>query len=50
MMENMLGADTIPLTLLIDANGKVLKKVRGYHQWDSNETIKMIGAVFGIKL
>jgi thiol-disulfide isomerase/thioredoxin len=50
MMENMLGADTIPLTLLIDANGKVLKKVRGYHQWDSNETIKMIGTVFGIKL
>lgn len=50
MMENMLGADTIPLTLLIDANGKVLKKVHGYHQWDSQDTIKMIGAVFGTKM
>lgn len=49
-MENMLGANTIPLTLLIDANGKVLKKVRGYQQWDSPETIKMIGSVFGTKL
>jgi len=50
MMENMLGANTIPLTLLIDAKGKVLKKVRGYHVWDSDETIKMIGALFGTKL
>ena len=50
VMENMLGADTIPLTLLIDANGKVLKKVRGYHQWDSQETIKMIGAVFATEM
>jgi len=29
MMEIMLGADRIPLTLLIDTKGKVLKKVRG---------------------
>ena len=50
MMENMLGADTIPLTLLIDAHGKVLKKVRGYHIWDSQETIMMIGNVFGTKM
>ena len=50
IMENMLGADTIPLTLLIDANGRVLKKVRGYHRWDSQKTIKMIGSVFGTKL
>ena len=50
MMENMLGANTIPLTLLIDANGKVLKKVRGYHEWDSDESINMIGTMFGIKL
>lgn len=46
MMENMLGANTIPLTLLIDANGKVLKKVRGFKEWDSPETVKMIGAQF----
>lgn len=47
IMENMLGADTIPLTLLIDANGKVLKKVRGFRQWDSAETLKMIETAFG---
>jgi len=50
IMENMLGADTIPLTLLIDSKGKVLKKVRGYHIWDSQETIMMIGTVFEVKL
>ncbi len=50
MMENMLGANTIPLTLLIDANGRVLKKVRGFNQWDSPETIKMIATVFRVKL
>lgn len=50
MMENMLGANTIPLTLLIDANGKVLKKVRGFKEWDSPETIEMIGSLFGTKL
>ncbi|MDH5547001.1 MAG: TlpA family protein disulfide reductase [Gammaproteobacteria bacterium] len=50
MMENMLGANTIPVTLLIDANGKVLKKVRGFKEWDSPETIKMIASVLGVKL
>lgn len=50
MMENMLGANTIPLTVLIDADGKVLKKVRGFKQWDSPETIDMIGAAFGTKM
>jgi len=47
MMENMLGANTIPLTPLIDAKSKVLKKVRGYHVWDSDAKIKMIGVLFG---
>ena len=50
MMENMLGANTIPLTLLIDANGKVLKKVRGFKEWDSPETVKMIAAQFKISM
>ena len=50
ILENMLGADTIPLTLLIDAQGRVLKKVRGKRQWDSAESIKMIAEIFGVKL
>ncbi|HEU0189532.1 MAG TPA: TlpA disulfide reductase family protein [Gallionella sp.] len=49
-LENMLGADTIPLTVLIDANGRVLEKVRGAYVWDSSETIDAIGKTFHIKM
>ncbi|OGT00616.1 MAG: thiol-disulfide isomerase [Gallionellales bacterium RIFCSPLOWO2_12_FULL_59_22] len=49
-LENMLGADTIPLTVLVDANGRVLEKVRGSYEWDSPEIIAAIGDVFKIKL
>ena len=49
-LENMLGANTIPLTILVDANGRVLDKVRGAHEWDSPAYVKAIGETFGIKL
>lgn len=49
LLENMLGANTIPLTILVDADGRVLKKVRGAYEWDSPETIDAIGEVFHIK-
>ncbi len=49
-LENMLGANTIPLTVLVDANGRVLEKVRGAHEWDSPEYIEAIGKTFHIKL
>jgi len=32
-MENMLGASRLPLTVLIDGNGKVLEKIYGARQW-----------------
>lgn len=47
-LENMLGANTIPLTLLVDAHGRVLRKVRGAHEWDSPEFLMLIGETFGI--
>lgn len=50
ILENMLGANTLPLTLLIDAQGRVLKKVRGARAWDSPEFIQLIGTVFGVKM
>ena len=50
LLENMLGANTIPLTILVDADGRVLKKVRGSREWDSPEIIDAIGEVFHIKL
>lgn len=46
----MLGAQTIPLTLLVDANGRILKKIREARDWDSLENIDAIGEVFNIKL
>jgi len=49
-LENMLGANTIPLTILVDARGKVLEKARGAYEWDSPEIVKAIGEVFRIKL
>lgn len=48
-MENMLGADRIPPTLLVDANGRVLAKYYGARQWDSPESVDMIARAFHIK-
>jgi len=50
LLENMLGADTIPLTILLDAQGRVLEKARGAYAWDSPETVDAIGQVFHLKL
>ena len=49
-LENMLGANTIPLTILVDAHGRVLEKVRGAHEWDSPEFVEAIGRTFQIKM
>jgi thiol-disulfide isomerase/thioredoxin len=50
LLENMLGADTIPLTILVDANGRVLTKIRGSKEWDSAESLSLIGRAFRIKM
>jgi len=50
LLENMLGANTIPITVLVDADGRVLGKIRGSHAWDSPNAINAIGAAFHIKL
>lgn len=50
MLEKMLGANTIPLTILVDRQGRVLKKVRGAREWDSPEMIDAIGQVLQITL
>lgn len=49
-LENMLGANTIPLTIFVDADGRVLEKVRGSYNWDSPIAIDIIGKVFELKL
>jgi thiol-disulfide isomerase/thioredoxin len=49
-MENMLGANRIPLTLLIDSKGKLLEKIRGAREWDSPEALELIKKTFHIKM
>ncbi|MGB5395668.1 MAG: TlpA disulfide reductase family protein [Gammaproteobacteria bacterium] len=49
-LENMLGAKTIPLTILVDADGRVLTKVPGSREWDSPEIVEAISKAFNIKL
>jgi thiol-disulfide isomerase/thioredoxin len=50
VLENMLGGDRIPLTLLVDAQGKVLAKYYGVEVWDSPPMVAAIGKAFKLKL
>jgi len=49
LLENMLGADRLPLTLLVDADGKVLAKFYGARDWDGPEALAEIRRYFGLK-
>jgi thiol-disulfide isomerase/thioredoxin len=49
-LENMLGANTIPLTILVDERGRIIEKVRGFQEWDSQVTIKLINQKLHLKL
>ena len=40
--ENMLGADRLPLTILVDAKGRVLGKYYGAREWDNAESARWI--------
>ncbi|MFK5913654.1 MAG: TlpA disulfide reductase family protein [Woeseiaceae bacterium] len=50
LLEKMLGAKTIPLTILVGADGRVLKIIHGARKWDSVEMVDAIANVFHIKL
>lgn len=45
-LEHMLGASSIPLTVLVDAGGRVVARYRGARQWDSVESIRTIEHAF----
>jgi thiol-disulfide isomerase/thioredoxin len=47
-MENMLGASRLPLTVLVDAQGRVIMKVYGSREWDSPDSLALIDKAFGI--
>ncbi len=46
-LEHMPGASTIPLTVLVDAGGRVVARFHGARQWDSVESIRTIERAFG---
>jgi thiol-disulfide isomerase/thioredoxin len=50
LLETMLGANRIPLTVLVDAKGKVLLKVYGAREWDSPANKALIARTLGVKL
>ena len=41
-LEHMLGASTIPVTVLVDAKGRVVARFRGARDWDTAESIQLI--------
>jgi thiol-disulfide isomerase/thioredoxin len=45
-LENMLGASAIPLTVLVDASGRVVARFQGARQWDTAESVRMIERAF----
>jgi len=45
-MEHMLGATRLPLTVLVDADGRILEKVYGARQWDAPEALRLIDRTF----
>jgi thiol-disulfide isomerase/thioredoxin len=45
-LENMLGASQLPLTVLVDAEGRVREKVYGAREWDGAEALALIGRTF----
>jgi thiol-disulfide isomerase/thioredoxin len=50
VLEHMLGAERLPLTLLVDAKGRVLAKHYGAQSWDSPRALATVGKAFGVKL
>jgi len=49
ILENMLGGDRIPLTLLIDPTGKIVNKVYGAQEWDGPKAVQSIHEAFKLK-
>ena len=45
-LEHMLGASSIPVTVLVDAQGRVVGRFRGARDWDSAESIRLIERTF----
>jgi len=44
--ETMLGASRLPLTVLVDARGRMLDRVYGAQEWDGADAAKLIARTF----
>ena len=47
-LEHMLGAAQLPLTVMVDAKGRVLGKVVGAREWDGPQAMQLIRNTFRI--
>jgi thiol-disulfide isomerase/thioredoxin len=45
-LEHMLGASSIPVTVLVDAEGRVVARFRGARDWHSAESLQLIRRAF----
>jgi thiol-disulfide isomerase/thioredoxin len=45
-LENLLGASSIPLTVLVDADGRVVARFRGARDWSTPESVRLIERAF----
>jgi thiol-disulfide isomerase/thioredoxin len=45
-LESLLGASSIPLTVLVDAQGRIVEKVRGAKEWDGPQARALIRRAF----
>jgi thiol-disulfide isomerase/thioredoxin len=48
-LEHMLGASSIPLTVLVDAGGRVVARFQGARRWDSMESLLLIERAFAAR-
>lgn len=45
-LEKIFGASALPLTVLVDSDGRVLQKIYGARQWDGAAAIRLIDSTF----
>ncbi len=48
-LETLLGASRLPLTVLVDAHGRVVEKIYGARQWDSPESRALVRDAFSAR-
>ncbi len=41
-MEHMLGASSLPLTVIVDERGRILDRIYGAREWDSPESVAFL--------